>query len=231
MKILLVEDSLEILKGVSLTFNLRWPDAIVLTAMNGNDGIKIVEEESPDIVILDLNLPDMSGFEVLETIRRFSNIPVIILSVRDSEVDELRGLEMGADDYIVKPFSPANLLTRVQAVLRRSSGSTIHEHLIGPISVKNVTVNIDTGEVFLDKQRVQITPNESKILYCLVKNQGKLVTKDVLKRTLWGSKSNFYDNNILKRYVYQLRKKLGDDAFQPHLIISERGLGYRLINS
>ena len=229
MKVLLIEDSPEILKGVSLTFGLRWPDATVLTAMEGKPGIDLVEKESPDIVILDLNLPDITGFEVLERIRKFSEVPIIILTVRDSEVDELRGLEMGADDYIVKPFSPANLLIRVQAVLRRTNGSFKKEQLPEPVTVQNVTVNIATREVFVDNQRVPVTPNEGKILYSLAKNKGKLVTRDSLKQTLWGNESKYYDNTVLKRYVYQLRKKLGDDASSPRIILNERGLGYRLV--
>lgn len=231
MKILLIEDSPEILKGATLTFNLRWPDAAVLTAMEGGKGISLVEDESPDIVILDLNLPDMSGFDVLEKIRNFSDVPVIILTVRDTEVDELRGLEMGADDYIVKPFSPANLLIRIQAVLRRSNGMFRQEQNLEPVTVKDVTINIATREVFVKNERVKITPNESKILYSLVRNRDKLVTRDSLKQTLWGAESKFYDNSVLKRYVYQLRKKLGDDAATPCLIINERGLGYRLVTS
>ena len=229
MKVVLIEDSPEILKGVSLTFGLRWPDATVLTAMEGRKGVEIVESESPDIVILDLNLPDINGFEVLEAVRKFSDVPIIILTVRDSEVDELRGLEMGADDYITKPFSPANLLIRVQAILRRTNGSYKPEQDMEPVTVQNVTVNIATREVFVDDQRVQITPNEGKILYSLAKNKGRLVTRDNLKQILWGNESKFYDNTVLKRYVYQLRKKLGDDASSPHIILNERGLGYRLV--
>ena len=229
MKVLLIEDSPEILKGVSLTFGLRWPDATVLTAMEGARGVELVEKETPDIVILDLNLPDMTGFEVLEHIRKFSEVPIIILTVRDSEVDELRGLEMGADDYIVKPFSPANLLIRVQAVLRRTNGTFKKEQAPEPVTVQNVTVNIATREVFVDNERVSITPNEGKILYSLAKNKGKLVSRDSLKQTLWGNESKYYDNTVLKRYVYQLRKKLGDDAACPRIILNERGLGYRLV--
>jgi len=219
MKVVLIEDSPEILKGVSLTFGLRWPDATVLTAMEGRKGVEVVEEESPDI----------AGFEVLENIRKFSDVPIIILTVRDSEVDELRGLEMGADDYITKPFSPANLLIRVQAILRRTNGSYKPEQNMEPVTIENVTVNIATREVFVDDRRIQITPNEGKILYSLAKNRGKLVTRDSLKQILWGNESKYYDNTVLKRYVYQLRKKLGDDASSPHIILNERGLGYRLV--
>ena len=122
MKILLIEDSPEIIKGVSLTFKLRWSDAVIISAENGADGINMVEDDSPDIIILDINLPDMSGFDVLEHVRQLSEVPVIILSARDQEIDKVRGLEIGADDYIVKPFSPSELLVRCQAVLQVHSG-------------------------------------------------------------------------------------------------------------
>ncbi|UCC17065.1 MAG: response regulator, partial [Dehalococcoidales bacterium] len=120
MNILLIEDSPEIIKGVSLTFKLRWSDAVIISAENGADGIQKAEDEAPDIIILDINLPDMTGFDVLENIRQFSDVPIIILSARDQEIDKVRGLEIGADDYIVKPFSPSELLVRCQAILRRT---------------------------------------------------------------------------------------------------------------
>lgn len=118
MKALIVEDSPEVASGLSLTFKLRWPEATVVAVDEGKRGVILAETESPDIVILDINLPDISGFEVLRQIRLFSDVPVIILSVRSDKADQMRGREMGANDYIVKPFSPSNLLNRVKAVVR-----------------------------------------------------------------------------------------------------------------
>jgi DNA-binding response OmpR family regulator len=119
MKLLIIEHSSEIIKGISLIFKLHWPDAVVLSASKGKDGIRDIKAKSPDIIILDVNLPEINGFEILKSIRSISNVPVIVLNVSDDEADQRRGLELGADDYIFKPFSPADLLTRVQVVLRR----------------------------------------------------------------------------------------------------------------
>jgi two-component system KDP operon response regulator KdpE len=227
MKILLIEDSPEIVKGVTLTFKLRWQDATVIAFDEGAKGIKAVESESPDIVILDINLPDMTGFEVLERIRSFSDVPIIVLTIRDDEVDELRGLEMGADDYIVKPFSPVNLLTRVKVVLRRA-GVRRAEKELPPLAIGNITINFSRKEVFVGDRRVRLTPNEGKILYYLAQNGGKLVTQEEIKQQVWGSEAEYIDNSGLKRYIYQLRTKLGDNAESPQIILNERGIGYRL---
>ena len=228
MKVLLIEDSPEITKGLVLTFKLRWADAQVITAEEGRKGIKAVETETPDIVILDINLPDISGFEVLENIRRFSDVPVIILTVHEDEVDELRGLEMGADDYIIKPFRPANLLTRMQAVLRRVNAHQPNEN-IAPISCGDINIDLSKQEITLKGKRVHLTRNESRILYCLARNAGKVVSQDVLKQHVWGSEAQYIDNSALKRYIYQLRTKLGDTDEPPTLILNEHGIGYRLV--
>ena len=227
MKILLIEDSPEIVKGVTLTFKLRWQDATVIAFDEGAKGIQAVESESPDIVILDINLPDMTGFEVLERIRSFSDVPIIVLTIRDDEVDELRGLEMGADDYIVKPFSPVNLLTRVKVVLRRAGVRRTAEEA-PPLAIGNTTINFSRKEVFVGDRRVHLTPNESKILYYLAQNGGKLVTREEIKQQVWGSEAEYIDNSGLKRYIYQLRIKLGDNTESPQIILNERGIGYRL---
>lgn len=228
MKVLLIEDSQEIIKGASLTFKLRWPDAQVVSAEEGYKGIEAVETEMPDIVILDLNLPDISGFEVLERIRRFSDVPVIILSVRAEEVDELKGLEMGADDYIVKPFHPANLLTRMQAVLRRA-GVIQAEQGLPPLTIGAITIDLSKQELIFNGNNVHLTRGESRILYCLAKEAGKVVSLDTLKQQVWGKESRYIDNNALRRYIYQLRVKLGDSAEPSRLILNEHSIGYRLI--
>src|SRR4030042_2702066 len=229
VKILLIEDSPEIVKGVSLTFKLRWSDAVIMSAENGADGIKKVEDDSPDIIILDINLPDMSGFDVLEHIRQFSEVPVIILSARDQEIDKVRGLEMGADDYIVKPFSPSELLVRCQAVLRRTGqhspgGSELH-----PIKAGNIYLNLNTNEFIVNDEKIHLTPNERRILYYLASNENKVVSQDAIKQYVWGNEAKYLDNTALKRYIYQLRLKLGDNANEPKLILNERGIGYRFV--
>ena len=229
MKILLIEDSPEIVKGVTLTFKLRWSDAIIISAENGTDGIKKVEDDSPDIIILDINLPDMSGFDVLEHIRQFSEVPVIILSARDQEIDKVRGLEIGADDYIVKPFSPSELLVRCQAVLRRTGTHSLGDSELPPIKSGNIYLNLNTNEFIVDNEKIHLTPNERRILYYLASNESKIVTQDAIKQYVWGNEAKYLDNTSLKRYIYQLRLKLGDNANEPKLILNERGIGYRFV--
>ena len=229
MKILLIEDSPEIVKGVTLTFKLRWSDAIIISAENGTDGIKKVEDDSPDIIILDINLPDMSGFDVLEHIRQFSEVPVIILSARDQEIDKVRGLEIGADDYIVKPFSPSELLVRCQAVLRRTGTHSLGDSELPPIKSGTIYLNLNTNEFIVDNEKIHLTPNERRILYYLASNENKIVTQDAIKQYVWGNEAKYLDNTSLKRYIYQLRLKLGDNANEPKLILNERGIGYRFV--
>ncbi len=229
MKVLLIEDSPEIVNGVTLTFKLRWPEAIVVSTDEGAKGVEMVETETPDIVILDINLPDISGFEALERVRLFSDVPIIILTVRGDEVDELRGLEMGADDYITKPFSPANLLTRIKAVLRRTGMRHLEEEKLPPLIMGNITINFASREVFVDHERVHLTPTEWKVLYCLARSEGKTLAQETIKQQVWGSEARYIDGSTLKRYIYQLRNKLEDNTETPQLIFNERGMGYRLV--
>lgn len=227
MKVLLIEDSPEIVNAVSLTFRLRWPEATLISSDKGAKGTEMVEAESPDIVILDINLPDMTGFKVLEDIRLFSEVPVIILTVREDEVDKVRGLEIGADDYITKPFSPLDLLARVKAVLRRSGMPYLEEEL-PPLVAGNLTINFSTREVFLGDQRVHLTPTEYKILRCLVRNEGRIVTQETLKQQVW-DRAKYIDASGPKKYIYQLRTKLGDTSGPPRIILNERGVGYKFV--
>lgn len=229
MKALFIEDSQEIVNVVSLTFGLRWPEATFLSADEGAKGIKMVETESPDIVILDINLPDMSGFDVLERIRLFSDVPIIILTVRGEQIDELTGLEMGADDYIVKPFGPANLLTRVRAVLRRSGIRDREEANLPPMVAGDLTIDFSSREILRGNGRANLTPTEYKVLFCLVRNEGKTVPQDVIKQQVYGNEARYVDSTTLKRYIYQLRNKLGDTADRPRLIFNQRGVGYRFV--
>jgi DNA-binding response OmpR family regulator len=229
VQILLIEDSIEIVKGVSLTFKLRWPDAAIFCAETGREGIKKLETSSPDIVILDINLPDITGFEVLEEVRNFSNVPVIILTIRSDEMDKLRGLEIGADDYMVKPFSPGELLVRCKAVLRRSGTHLPEESQMVPITYRNNNLNFSTNEFIVDNKRIRLTPNERRILYFLAHNESRVVSHDAIKQYVWGNQAKYLDNSPLKRYIYQLRLKLGDNNNDPRIILNERGIGYRFV--
>ena len=225
MKLLLIEDSPEIVNLISMTFKLRWPETSIISTPEGAKGIELVESESPDVVILDINLPDMEGFDVLQQVRLFSDVPVLILTVRGDEMDRVRGLEIGADDYIVKPFSALELLSRVNSALRRSSRSPATERMT-PIVSGGLTIDFHSKEVLLDGEPVHLTPTEYNILYHLVRNEGKFINNSTLQQWIWGEAGNV-DSSVVRRYVYQLRAKLKDNP--PKMLVSEAGKGYKFV--
>jgi two-component system KDP operon response regulator KdpE len=227
MKVLVIEDNPEIVRTVTLCFQLRWQGANIISAAEGGKGIQLAQAESPDIVILDLGLPDMDGFEVLKQVRLFSNVPVIILTVREDELDKVRGLEEGADDYITKPFSPLDLLARVKAVVRRSHMPDQWETHVPPFQAGPLSINFASREVILNTEQVHLTPHEFDLLTFLVKNEGKVLSHQSLLNSVWGTE--FIDVSTLKKYVYQLRLKLQDTTEPPKMILSERGVGYKFL--
>ena len=225
IKVLIIEDDARIVQAMSTCFEMRWPGSIVISVSEGKKGIELVETESPDIVLLDIGLPDMSGFEVLHQIRLFSDVPIIIETVADQEADRIRGLESGADHYLIKPFSYLELLARVKAVLRRSQAL---ESKIGETNLVsgNVTIDFTTREVTVKGKTVRLTPTEYNLLYLLIKNKGQVVTQRRLMQQLWGE-DNIENTDYLRAYIRRLRDKLEDDP--PRKILTEHGLGYRFI--
>lgn len=227
MKVLVIEDSTEIQEAISLTFELHWPESSVIAASEGSSGIALTESESPDIIILDLGLPDMDGFKVLKEIRNFSDIPVIILTVREEEIDKVRGLELGADDYIVKPFSHMELLARVRAVLRRSHIPEL-KGTEEPLVTSKLSIDFATRTVTKDDKQIKLTPTEFNLLHYLARNEGKVLTHRALLEKVWGEE--YTDSSeYLKVYIQRLRDKLEDDPSDPKILISERGVGYKFV--
>ncbi|MFC2070317.1 response regulator transcription factor [Chloroflexota bacterium] len=227
MKVVVIDDSPEIIEVVSLCFQLRWSGATLLSAPTGTQGLELIETESPDMVILDIGLPDMEGFEVLKEIRRFSNVPVIMLTVRKEDTDVAKGLEMGADDYITKPFSHIELVARVQAVLRRIQGTAVTGEERPFVSGK-ITVDFSGNEVTVDGKPVKLTSTESKLLQMLIRNEGRLVTHENLLARVWGE--NYGDaRDLLRVHIQHLRQKLGDSVESPGIIVTEHGMGYKFV--
>ncbi len=227
MKVLIIEDSPEIVEAVRLAFELRWPEAKVIATGEGKKGITLTESESPDLVILDLGLPDMDGLKVLKEIRNFSDIPVIILTVRGEETDKVRGLELGADDYIVKPFSHMEFLARVKAVLRRSHLPEL-KGAIAPFVTPKLSIDFATRTVIKNNQKIKLTPTEFNLLQYLVRNEGKTLSHRTLLEKVWGEE--YTDaTDYLKVYIQRLREKLEDDPANPKILLSERGVGYKFI--
>lgn len=222
MKAAIIEDDQSIINAVSAAFEFRWPDVYVSSATSGKEGIQMVRNESPDVVILDINLPDISGFEVLKSLREFSSVPVIILTVRMDDVDVLRGLESGADDYVMKPFNYMTLLARVRAVLRRSERTSFKD---SQNVVMSPRLNIDfiNQKVRVDNRLVKLTPVEYQLLILLVKNKDKIVPYQKIMEEVW-SKSSYEDTENIRIYIRRLRKKLQD--IPPNMIINKHGSGY-----
>lgn len=225
MKFLIVDDDKAIVEAVSIGLQFQWQDAEVHSAQDGEQGLRMFLDLSPDVTLLDVNMPHMNGFEVLQRIRELSDAPVLMLTARGDEMSKVRGLELGADDYLVKPFSHLELFARIKAVLRRAD-------MPGPVSATpqfvsgDVTVNFDSREVTVKGETVKLTPIEYKLLYQLVRNAGRVLPFDTLLSKVWGDEYRG-DMDYLKTYVSRLRKKLGDDPENPRYIITERSVGYR----
>jgi DNA-binding response OmpR family regulator len=222
MKVLVIEDDKSIINAVSVAFEFRWPDVNVVSATFGKDGLQAVKKESPDVIILDINLPDMSGFDVLKAIRAFSPVPVIILTVRSDDEDVLRGLETGADDYVIKPFNYLTLLSRVKAVMRRSEKDPFGERQNNAI-FSRLKIDIVNQKVKVDNNPVKLTPFEYRLLVLLVKNQNKIVPYQRILKDIWDIESADNTDNI-RIYVRRLRKKLHD--IPPQMILNQRQSGY-----
>ncbi|MBI4282755.1 MAG: response regulator transcription factor [Chloroflexi bacterium] len=226
MKALIVDDDVDIGDMVALCFEIRWPEATVLVAQNGTKGIELFDDEHPDIVILDLGLPDIDGLEVCRRIRENSDVPIIILTVRDQKKDIVRGLEAGADDYITKPFNQMEFMARSQAVLRRTQNHLGNQRL--SFENEQLVIDPDSREVRVQGELACLTPREYNLLYLLASNAGKPLSHVEILVKVWGQEyADAYD--YLKTYVQHLRQKLGDNASAPVFIATERGIGYKFI--
>lgn len=228
MRILAVDDEPEVVDVVRLCFNLRWPDAEVIAAGTGQEALTAIEEQAPDLVLLDIMLPDMDGFKVCEEARRFSDVPIIMLTARDAEVERVRGLEMGADDYITKPFSHLELLARSRAVLRRYQNQP---PAVGETyEAGNFQMDYGTRRVTVGGKQVRLTPIEYGLLYHLTRNAGRVMPHRTLLAKVWGREYTS-ELDYLKVYIRRLRHKLGEEVEANIAIESERGVGYRLVST
>jgi len=227
MKVLVIEDDPGIIEVVSLCFQLRWSGTTVVSAANGQKGIELVENESPDVVILDIGLPDMDGYQVLKEIRRFADVPVLMLTVRGEDTDVAKGLELGADDYIIKPFSHIELIARVQAVLRRAQGLAVTDEE-RPFTSGKLSVDFNRNEVLISGEPIKLTSTERKLLYYLIRNEGRILSHESLLTKIWGD--TYVDaRDLLRVHIQHLRQKLEDTAESPSIIVTEHGIGYKFI--
>ena len=227
MKILVVDDEPDVVESIRLGFALQWREVDVLGAATGDVALDIVEREAPDLVLLDIGLPGQDGFEVLRELRAFSDVPVVMLTARDDAMDKVKGLELGADDYVTKPFNHLELMARVRAVLRRhdmpAPASRAPSFRSGDLEV-----DFARQEARLRGEHLDLTPTEYKLLYHLVRNAGHVLQHGTLLAKVWG-REYVDETDYVRVYIRRLRDKLGDDPDNPRYIQTERRLGYRFL--
>jgi len=225
-RILVVDDEKRMVRFIRL--NLEHDGFQVVEAYRGADAIENLRSRLPDLILLDVMMPDIDGFEVLHMIREISSVPVIMLTAKGEEDDRVRGLELGADDYVTKPFSPRELVSRVKAVLRRTESATSSTH--GLIEVDDrLKFDFNRREVWLDGELVQLRPTEYRLLYHLVQNAGWVITHDQILAKVWGYEYRD-EPHYVRLYINYLRKKLEKDPSNPKYILTERGVGYRFVD-
>ena len=231
MKVLLIEDNSEIVEIVTITLQLRWAEVTLVSTFLGNEGVELAKTEQPDLIMLDLGLPDIDGFQVLRQIRDFSDVPVVILTVRGEEMDKIKGLELGADDYIIKPFSPGELLARMKALLRRSSMSKTTGNVDGKSSVPSIKgklrIDFTSGEVSIGDRLLKLGPREYELLHLLVTNEGAVLSKQALLKKVFPEHEG--DNRFVDVYINKLRGKLEENPEKPRMILNEGEIGYKFV--
>jgi two-component system, OmpR family, KDP operon response regulator KdpE len=221
-RVLVADDEAPLRRALSTSLRARGYD--VTEASSGEQAVVAVADRACDLVILDLGLGDIEGLEVLERIRSFSPVPVIVLTARHTQSDKVALLDAGADDYVTKPFDTEELLARIRATLRRRPDPTTDTP--AHIEEGDVVIDLPRRLVTVGGERVPLTPTELSMLEVMVTNPGRLLTHDFLLRQVWGPGYS-QESNYLRTYVGQLRKKLGDDAASPRFIATEPGIGYR----
>jgi two-component system KDP operon response regulator KdpE len=225
-RILVVDDEERMVRFIRL--NLEHDGFQVIEAFQGVEALDKLRTGMPDLVLLDVMLPDIDGFEVLRMIREISAVPVIMLTAKGEEEDRVRGLELGADDYITKPFSPRELVSRVRAVLRRTEMALVSTH--GVIEVdERLKLDFDRREVWVEGKLVKLRPTEYRLLYHLVQNAGWVLTHDQLLTRVWGYEYRD-EPHYVRLYINYLRQKIEKDPANPQYILTERGVGYRFVD-
>jgi two-component system KDP operon response regulator KdpE len=220
--VLVVDDEVQIRRFLRSGFELDGYS--VSEAENGREAIRAATLKPTDLIILDLALPDLDGARVLERIRSWSNVPIIILSVKSSEMEKVRLFELGADDYVTKPFGMAELLARSKVVLRRKARATTGDSVV---RIDRLKIDLAARNVFLDDERLTLTPKEYRLLQVLAQYPGNVVTHQELLKEIWGL-PHINDTHYLRIVVRKLRQKIEADPNQPRILLTELGVGYRL---
>src|SRR6266487_4484221 len=221
-RILVVDDEIEILRALQRSLAAHGFE--VFTASNGEDALEAIGHRRPDLMLLDLGLPGISGLEVCKSVRAQSNLPIIVLSVKDAERDKVQALDLGADDYVPKPFGIDEVLARIRVALRHAAqvqSGTEPRFMAGPL-----TVDFAQRQVFVDGREVKLTPTEYDLLKALIKSNGKIMTRQMLLSQVWGTGYGA-EAHYLHVYIGQLRRKIEPDPAHPRFILTISGVGYR----
>ncbi|MHB8808207.1 MAG: response regulator transcription factor [Anaerolineaceae bacterium] len=222
-KILVIEDEERMARFVRL--NLEQDGFQVNEALTGREGLDKLRTFMPDLILLDIMLPDLDGFELLKMIREIDTVPVIMLTAKGEEEDKVRGLELGADDYITKPFSPRELVSRVKAVLRRIESTSVNSDELIEVDDR-LKIDFNRREIWVEGKLVKLRPTEYRLLYHLVQNAGWVLTYDQILSRVWGYEYRD-EPHYVRLYINYLRQKLEKDPSNPKYVLTERGVGYR----
>ncbi|MDQ6693851.1 MAG: response regulator transcription factor [Chloroflexota bacterium] len=226
LRLLIAEDERDVADVVAFGTRMNWPDCEIVIAADGNEAVRLFDESNFDLVILDLSMPPPNGFEVCQHIREVSQVPILVLTARHATVDKIRALDLGADDYLTKPFDHLELLARLRALMRRGgsgSSTSTPDQVVGDLAI-----NTQTREVTMRGTTLQLTSTEYRLLEELVRHAGTVLPHSYLLERVWGAEYSG-EEQYLKVFVRRLRRKLGDTADQPRYIQTEWGVGYRFI--
>lgn len=224
--ILVVDDEPRMIRFIRM--NLELEGYQVIEARNGLEALEQVRQHLPDLIIMDVMMPEMDGFESLRLLREISTVPIILLTVKSDEEDRIHGLELGADDYVTKPFSPRELNSRVNAVLRRAEWPSIQPRTVLRID-EHLSVDFNRHQVIVKGERIDLRPTEYRLLSHLIQNSGWVVPHDTLLAKVWGYEYRD-ETHYLRLYINYLRKKIEEDLTNPKYILTERGVGYRFMD-
>ena len=226
-KILIIEDEQSIARFISTILTANGYETLL--ARTGGEGLSIVSSNCPDLVILDLGLPDMDGMDILKSLRGWSSLPVVVVSARSHEKDKVAALDMGADDYLTKPFGTDELLARVRTAIRHTRTASGNDEIAqkGTYTVRELTIDYNKHQVLKNGQNVRLTLSEFRIVALLGKYAGKVLTYDFIIRELWGPRASG-DNQILRVNMANIRRKIEKNPAEPEYLFTEVGVGYRL---
>jgi two-component system KDP operon response regulator KdpE len=223
-KVLVVDDEPQIVRALRINLSARGYD--VSTASNGQEALQVAAAARPDVVVLDLGLPDIDGATVIEGLRGWTSVPIIVLSARTDSGDKVSALDAGADDYVTKPFGMDELLARLRAAVRRASAAAPASDEDAVVVTPSFTVDLSAKKVLKDGSEVHLTPTEWGVLELLVRNRGKLVAQKQLLQEVWGP-TYASETHYLRVYLAQLRRKLEPQPSRPRHLLTEAGMGYR----